>query len=158
MQPDDLRLKNKEFNADTVEKEFTEILDKFELDLLASDPEQLKNLKVLIIPALMRGRIVVDYEHIKITYSFKKPIKMIGKNNTEDVEIFEIVFSPDNCVFSEVVKMESNAKSGNFAPIVMKFAPAQYNNSLLTEDMLKKKLIPSDYATCGALATLFLAF
>jgi len=148
--------KEKPFTKDLAEKEFLKILEEFELDLLECVPEKenvTDGLKKMLVPVIMRGRLDVDFENIKITLKLKKPVKVTV--NDSETYIEELTFSVDNCELNKMSKMEEKAKRAEYKEIITTFAGAETSG---INEKVVGKFCHHDYSVAGSICSLFLAF
>lgn len=145
-------LNMKSLDLEAAKKLVDDLIEGFELDLLDKESNQLERIKTTLAAPFQRGRLEFSTEDLTVTYHLKKPIQFTGDS---DDPLASVVFSLDNCDLSKTDGMENFLEKGNFKPVIINFAGAK--TPLLTNQSIKK-MGRSDYAVCGVISTLFLAF
>ena len=133
-------MKKTKINDEAANNLFDEFLDALEIEI---NDEKTKELKGVIVSRIKSGRVDFDLEGYKAFVELKRPIG----------DIKTVTLSVDNATTGKVQEVAKKMQdTGSLNPAIILISNGMINEANIG------KLIPSDCATLGALATYFLNY
>jgi len=133
-------MKKTKINDEAANNLFDEFLDALEIEI---NDEKTKELKGVIVSRIKSGRVDFDLENYKAFVELKRPIG----------DIKTVTLSVDNATTGKVQEVAKKMQdTGSLNPAIILISNGMINEANIG------KLIPSDCAALGALATYFLNY